>query len=235
LNSVISKEVTVLSLGEIRFKDAWEKQEKIFKQTIDTKIQNRRSENPKKTHNYLLTCSHPHVYTIGKSGDKENLLISRSEIEKRKLEYYKINRGGDITYHGPGQLVVYPIIDLENFFTDIHKYLRLLEESIILTLKDYDIDSGRVEGLTGVWVNHKKNNPKKICALGVKTSRWVSMHGLALNVSTDLEYFKNIIPCGIENKDVTSIEKEIKKKITTREVEKKVIKNLTKVFGFKIK
>ena len=161
-------------------------------------------------------------------------MIDDKEIKRRNLEYYKINRGGDITYHGPGQLVIYPIIDLENFFTDIHKYLRCLEESIILTLKEYNIESGRVEGLTGVWINHKKNNPKKICALGVKTSRWVTMHGLAFNISPELKYFKNIIPCGIENKDVTSLEKELNKKVSLEEVENKVIVNLSKVFDFKI-
>tara|TARA_Y100000992_G_scaffold50864_1_gene29997 strand:- start:2390 stop:3097 length:708 start_codon:yes stop_codon:yes gene_type:complete len=234
LNSVISKEVEVLKLGEIKFKDAWERQEEKFNSIIDTKIYNRKSKSQKKTKNYIITCSHPHVYTLGKSGNEKNLLIDNEEIERRNLEYYKINRGGDITYHGPGQLVIYPIIDLENFFTDIHKYLRYLEESIILTLKEYNIESGRVEGLTGVWVNHKKNNPKKICALGVKTSRWVTMHGLAFNISPELKYFKNIIPCGIENKDVTSLEKEFNKKVSLEEVEKKVIKNLSKVFDFKI-
>ncbi len=234
MNSVISKEVEVLKLGEIKFKDAWERQEEKFNSIIDTKIYNRKSKSQKKTKNYIITCSHPHVYTLGKSGNEKNLLIDNEEIERRNLEYYKINRGGDITYHGPGQLVIYPIIDLENFFTDIHKYLRYLEESIILTLKEYNIESGRVEGLTGVWVNHKKNNPKKICALGVKTSRWVTMHGLAFNISPELKYFKNIIPCGIENKDVTSLEKEFNKKVSLEEVEKKVIENLSKVFDFKI-
>tara|TARA_Y200000002_G_C22616601_1_gene636291 strand:- start:11 stop:718 length:708 start_codon:yes stop_codon:yes gene_type:complete len=234
LNSVISKEVEVLKLGEIKFKDAWERQEEKFNSIIDTKIYNRKSKSQKKTKNYIITCSHPHVYTLGKSGNEKNLLIDNEEIERRNLEYYKINRGGDITYHGPGQLVIYPIIDLENFFTDIHKYLRYLEESIILTLKEYNIESGRVEGLTGVWINHKKNNPKKICALGVKTSRWVTMHGLAFNISPELKYFKNIIPCGIENKDVTSLEKEFNKKVSLEEVEKKVIENLSKVFDFKI-
>ena len=234
MNSVISKEVEVLKLGRIKFKNAWEKQEEKFNSIIDTKIYNRKTKNQKKTKNYIITCSHPHVYTLGKSGNEKNLLIDDKEIKRRNLEYYKINRGGDITYHGPGQLVIYPIIDLENFFTDIHKYLRCLEESIILTLKEYNIESGRVEGLTGVWINHKKNNPKKICALGVKTSRWVTMHGLAFNISPELKYFKNIIPCGIENKDVTSLEKELNKKVSLEEVENKVIVNLSKVFDFKI-
>tara|TARA_Y100000748_G_scaffold302777_1_gene305986 strand:- start:1815 stop:2522 length:708 start_codon:yes stop_codon:yes gene_type:complete len=234
LNSVISKEVKVLKLGRIKFKDAWKRQEEKFNSIIDTKINNRKTESNKKTKNYIITCTHPHVYTLGKSGNEKNLLIDDKEIERRNLEYYKINRGGDITYHGPGQLVIYPIIDLENFFTDIHKYLRYLEESIILTLKEYGIESGRVEGLTGVWVNHKKNNPKKICALGVKTSRWVTMHGLAFNICPELKYFKNIIPCGIENKEVTSLEKEFNRKVSLEEVEIKVIANLSKVFDFKI-
>ena len=234
MNSVISKEVKVLKLGRIKFKDAWKRQEEKFNSIIDTKINNRKTESNKKTKNYIITCTHPHVYTLGKSGNEKNLLIDDKEIERRNLEYYKINRGGDITYHGPGQLVIYPIIDLENFFTDIHKYLRYLEESIILTLKEYGIESGRVEGLTGVWVNHKKNNPKKICALGVKTSRWVTMHGLAFNICPELEYFKNIIPCGIENKEVTSLEKEFNRKVSLEEVEIKVIANLSKVFDFKI-
>ena len=159
-----------------------------------------------------------------------NLLIDETQLKNNNASFYKINRGGDITYHGPGQLVVYPIIDLENFFTDIHKYLRLLEESIILTLKEYDIDSGRVEGLTGVWVDHKKNNPKKICALGVKTSRWVSMHGLALNVSTDLEYFKNIIPCGIGDKAVTSMHQELGRLVVFNEVEERLRNNISELF-----
>lgn len=234
MNSVISKEVKVLKLGRIKFKDAWKRQEEKFNSIIDTKINNRKTESNKKTKNYIITCTHPHVYTLGKSGNEKNLLIDDKEIERRNLEYYKINRGGDITYHGPGQLVIYPIIDLENFFTDIHKYLRYLEESIILTLKEYGIESGRVEGLTGVWVNHKKNNPKKICALGVKTSRWVTMHGLAFNICPELKYFKNIIPCGIQGKDVTSIDKEINYNISSDDVEKLLIKNLSNTFKFKI-
>ncbi len=234
MNNLINKKVKIIQLGHIEYQEAWNKQEKIFKKIISTKINNRKNKKTDQTENYLLSCSHPHVYTLGRSGDEENLLIDKNFIKKENLSFYKINRGGDITYHGPGQIVIYPILDLENFFTDIHKYLRLLEESVILTLKNLNIESGRVEGLTGVWVNHNSNTPKKICAMGVKSSRWVTMHGLALNVNTDLKYFQNIIPCGIQGKDVTSIDKEIKDKISLEKVEKILIKNLSKVFEFKI-
>ncbi len=234
MNKLINKEVKIIKLGHIDYKEAWDKQEKIFKKIIDTKIDNRKNKNFDKTENYILTCSHPHVYTLGRSGDQDNLLIDKNFIKKENLSFYKINRGGDITYHGPGQIVIYPILDLENFFTDIHKYLRLLEESVIVTLKELKIKAGRVDGLTGVWVNQTSDSPKKICAMGVKTSRWVTMHGLALNVNTDLKYFKNIIPCGIQGKDVTSIDKEIDYKISYDDVEKILIKNLSDIFEFKI-
>ena len=234
MNKLINKEVKIIKLGHIDYKEAWDKQEKIFKKIIDTKIDNRKNKNFDKTENYILTCSHPHVYTLGRSGDQDNLLIDKNFIKKENLSFYKINRGGDITYHGPGQIVIYPILDLENFFTDIHKYLRLLEESVIVTLKELKIKAGRVDGLTGVWVNQTSDSPKKICAMGVKTSRWVTMHGLALNVNTDLKYFKNIIPCGIQGKDVTSIDKEIDYKISYDDVEKILIKNLSEIFEFKI-
>ena len=234
MNKLINKEVKIIKLGHIDYKEAWDKQEKIFKKIIDTKIDNRKNKNFDKTENYILTCSHPHVYTLGRSGDQDNLLIDKNFIKKENLSFYKINRGGDITYHGPGQIVIYPILDLENFFTDIHKYLRLLEESVIVTLKELKIKAGIVDGLTGVWVNQTSDSPKKICAMGVKTSRWVTMHGLALNVNTDLKYFKNIIPCGIQGKDVTSIDKEIDYKISYDDVEKILIKNLSDIFKFKI-
>ena len=234
MNSIINKKVKHKSLGHIDFQVAWNRQESIFNGIIKTKIENRKRQGNVETENYLITCSHPHVYTLGKSGDENNLLIDKSIIEKEKLDYYKINRGGDITYHGPGQIVVYPILDLENFFTDIHKYLRNLEEAVILTLNDFNIKSGRVKGLTGVWVNHDSTNPKKICALGVKTSRWVTMHGLAFNVNTDLKYFENIVPCGINDKEVTSVHLETNNDITIEKVEKKLIYNLSKVFAFEI-
>ena len=191
MNSLINKKVKHTNLGHIDYQKAWAKQEDIFKKIIDVKIENRKNNSKNKTENYILTCSHPHVYTLGKSGNENNLLINNNIIKSQKLDYYKINRGGDITYHGPGQLVVYPILDLENFFTDIHKYLRFLEEAVIMTLKEFNIKSGRIKKLTGVWVDINSPNPKKICAMGVKSSRWVTMHGLALNVSTDLKYFNN--------------------------------------------
>tara|TARA_B100002051_G_scaffold233269_1_gene232403 strand:+ start:323 stop:1042 length:720 start_codon:yes stop_codon:yes gene_type:complete len=234
LNTVKNKKIKWIKLGHIDYQKAWDRQEELFKSIVQTKINNRKKNKLTETHNYIITCSHPHVYTLGRSGDENNLLIDKNIINKDKLDFYKINRGGDITYHGPGQIIVYPIIDLENFFTDIHKYLRLLEEAVILTLKEININAGRVEGLTGVWVNHKSNFPKKICAMGVKTSRWVTMHGLALNVNTKLKYFENIIPCGIQGKDVTSIEKETGEKIDIIQIEKKIINNLSKVFEFKV-
>ena len=234
MNSVINKNVKYKSLGLINYEESWRKQESIFNKIIDTKIKNRNLQKEIKTDNYILTCSHPHVYTLGKSGDEKNLLIDKNIIEKENLEFFKINRGGDITYHGPGQIVIYPILDLENFFTDIHKYLRSLEEAVILTLKEYNIESGRIKDYTGVWIDIKSDNPRKICALGVKTSRWVTMHGLALNVNTDLNFFKNIIPCGINDKEVTSISKEIGQDIKIKDVEKKLLNNLSKVFEFKV-
>ena len=234
MNSVINKNVKYKSLGLINYKESWKKQESIFNKIIDTKIKNRNLQKEIKTDNYLLSCSHPHVYTLGKSGNEKNLLIDKNIIEKENLEFFKINRGGDITYHGPGQIVIYPILDLENFFTDIHKYLRSLEEAVILTLKEYNIESGRIKNYTGVWIDIESDTPRKICALGVKTSRWVTMHGLALNVNTDLNFFKNIIPCGINDKEVTSISKEVGQVIKIKDVEKKLLNNLSKVFEFKI-
>ena len=232
MNNKINKIVKFIKLGYIDYKEAWDQQEEIFNSIIETKINNRKTGENNTTENYILSCSHPHVYTLGRSGDETNLLIDKEFVKKENLGFYKINRGGDITYHGPGQIVIYPIIDLENFFTDIHKYLRSLEEAVILTLKDLSIKSGRVKGLTGVWVNHHSKSPKKICAMGVKTSRWVTMHGLALNVNTELKYFENIIPCGIQGKDVTSIEKEIGKKFDMEVLEKNLLRNLSKVFEF---
>ena len=234
MNSVINKNVKYKSLGLINYEESWKKQESIFNKIIDTKIKNRNLQKEIKTDNYILSCSHPHVYTLGKSGDEKNLLIDENIIEKKNLEFFKINRGGDITYHGPGQIVIYPILDLENFFTDIHKYLRSLEEAVILTLKEYNIESGRIKNYTGVWIDIESDTPRKICALGVKTSRWVTMHGLALNVNTDLNFFKNIIPCGINDKEVTSISKEVGQVIKIKDVEKKLLNNLSKVFEFKI-
>jgi len=175
------------------------------------------------------------VYTLGKSGKEENLLLDENGLKKEGAIFYKINRGGDITYHGPGQLVVYPILDLDNFFTDIHKYLRFLEEAVIQTLAEYDVMAGRIKGLTGVWIDYDGGqNPRKICAFGVKSSRWITMHGLALNVNVDIQYFNNIIPCGIEDKDVTSLHLEVGKEIPNTEVEEKLKKNLIKIFDMRL-
>lgn len=220
MNYLINKSVNFQHLGLIDYQQAWEFQTELFEKVVSTKISNRKlaQEEQVMTENHLLFCEHPHVYTLGKSGEKEHLLLDEKELKEKDATYYKINRGGDITYHGPGQIVGYPILDLENFFTDIHKYLRLLEEAIILTLKDFEIDSGRIDGLTGVWIDYEKQvSPRKICALGVKSSRWITMHGFAFNVNTKLDYFGNIIPCGIDDKAVTSIEKELG---TTQDIRK---------------
>ena len=203
-----NKKVEFIDLGLIGYQEAWDYQEAQFKKIVDMKIANRDAEQKKATPNFLIFCQHPHVYTLGKSGKVENLLLDEEGLQQKEAKFYKINRGGDITYHGPGQLVGYPIIDLDNFFSDIHKYMRLLEEAVILTCADYGISAGRIEGLTGVWID-KDNNPRKICALGVKASRWVTMHGFAFNVNTDLNYFNNIIPCGIDDKAVCSLESEL--------------------------
>ena len=232
-----NKEVIFRNLGTIDYKEAWDYQEKLFREVIDVKLENRKSpeEQQKETTNYLLFCEHPHVYTLGKSGNEENLLLNDEGLKQKEATYYKINRGGDITYHGPGQLVGYPIIDLDNFFTDIHKYLRDLEEAIILTLQDYGLTAGRIEGSTGVWLDHvEKINPRKICAIGVKTSRWVTMHGFALNVNANLDYFNNIIPCGITDKSVTSLDKELNKNMDMDEVANRVKKHLADIFGFSL-
>ena len=205
-------------LGLIDYKEAWDYQEKLFKETVDQKIRIRKGESSEATQNYLLVCEHPHVYTLGKSGEKSNLLLDQSGLEKHDARYYEINRGGDITYHGPGQLVVYPIFDLDHFFSDIHKYLRYLEEAVIQTLKEYGIESGRIDGLTGVWIGIDSEHPRKSCALGVKSSRWVTMHGIGFNVNSDLSYFSHIVPCGIDDKDVTSMERELERKLNIDEV-----------------
>ena len=235
MNTVQNKKVYFQDLGLKDYKEVWDYQEKLFEKVISVKLQNRdlTESEQKETVNYLLFCQHPHVYTLGKSGDEKNLLLNEEGLKQKNATYYKINRGGDITYHGPGQLVGYPIIDLDNFFTDIHKYLRLLEESIILTLREYDIEAGRIEGMTGVWLDHiEKRNPRKICAIGVKTSRWVTMHGFAFNINAHLDYFNNIIPCGISDKAVTSLDKELGKTMDFQEVSDRVKGHLKEVFGF---
>ena len=227
----MNKKIQLQDLGRKDYKETWEYQEELFKDIVDLKIKNRREELDLETPNYLLFVEHPHVYTLGKSGDFENLLLNEKQLEAKGATFYKINRGGDITYHGPGQIVGYPILDLENFFTDIHKYLRFLEESIILTLEEYGLKCGRSEGETGVWLDVGTPFARKICALGVRASRWVTMHGFALNVNVDLGYFDNIIPCGIRGKGVTSLNVELGvEKVDEAEVKAKILKHLTNLF-----
>lgn len=224
--------VVVQNLGLIDYKQAWDYQEEVLQSIVKVKTQNR--QEPQQviaTKNYFLFCEHPHVYTLGKSGHGEYLLIDDERLKQINATYYKINRGGDITYHGPGQLVGYPILDLDNFFTDIHKYLRFLEEVIIQTLAEYGIVAGRYTGYTGVWLD--ADNPlkaRKICAMGVRCSRWVTMHGFALNVNTNLAYFDYIVPCGISDKQVTSLEKELGRAISLEEVEQKILHHFEKIF-----
>ncbi len=219
-------------LGLIDYKEAWDYQENLFKKTIDLKIRIRNGETDLETTNYLLFCQHPHVYTLGKSGSESNLLLNESDLVEKEASYYKINRGGDITYHGPGQLVAYPIFDLDQFFTDIHKYMRYLEEAVILTLKDFGITGGRVNGLTGVWIEGDTPRARKICAMGVKSSRWVTMHGIGFNVNSDLTYFSHIIPCGIDDKSVTSMQQELGKPLNMDEVSSVLKEKLAHLFGY---
>lgn len=226
----MNKSVFFEDLGIIDYKKAWEYQEFLFNDIIAKKMKNRKIQPSVATKNYLLFCEHSHVYTLGKSGKIKNLLIGDKYLKKRGIDFYKINRGGDITYHGPGQIVGYPILDLDNFFTDIHKYLRFLEEAVILTLKEYNLSGERSKGETGVWLDAGTLKARKICAIGVKSSRWVTMHGFALNVNCDLSYFSNIIPCGIIGKNVTSMKKELKKEIPLIEVKSKLKKHLIKLF-----
>jgi lipoyl(octanoyl) transferase len=231
-----NKQVNVQHLGLIDYAQAWDYQEKIFSETVQTKITNRRQpDQPQTTQNYLLFCQHPPVYTLGKSGQEDHLLLSTKELTEKGIQYYPINRGGDITFHGPGQIVGYPILDLDHFFTDIHRYLRTLEEAVILTLADYGIDAGRIPGLTGVWIDYQQQkDPRKICAMGVKSSRWVTMHGFALNVNTDLRYFEYIVPCGIKDKAVTSLEKELGAQQDLEEVTLRLLHHLSNLFAMEV-
>lgn len=227
----MNKHIVLQDLGNKDYKETWDYQEELFKGILDTKIKNRREEANLATPNYFLFVEHPHVYTLGKSGDVSNLLLNESQLTEKGATFYKINRGGDITYHGPGQIVGYPILDLENFFTDIHKYLRLLEEMIILTLAEYGLKVERSDGETGVWLDVGTPFARKICAMGVRASRWVTMHGFALNVNADLGYFDNIIPCGIRGKAVTSLNVELgKKHIDEAEVKQKLLKHFKVLF-----
>src|SRR5690554_5631000 len=237
VNQITNKKVKFIDLGVKDYKEAWDYQEDLFAQSVAMKIANRNSPPEKQTatNNYLLFVEHPHVYTLGKSGQASHLLLNEEGLKSKNANFYKINRGGDITYHGPGQLVGYPILDLENFFTDIHKYLRLLEEAMILTLAEYGIEAGRIEGLTGVWLDHiQRRNPRKICALGVKTSRWITMHGFAFNVNSDIDYFGNIVPCGIPDKAVTSLHLELGRKIDEVEAKEKVKRHIVGLFEMEL-
>jgi lipoyl(octanoyl) transferase len=237
MNHIINKKVEFQHWGLIDYQEAWDRQEEIFAKTVAMKIENRKVEEvaQQPTPNYLVFLEHPHVYTLGKSGKPEHLLLDEKGLAKHQATYYKINRGGDITYHGPGQIVGYPIIDLENFFTDIHLYLRQLEEAIILTLAEYGIAAGRIDGLTGVWIDHiEQQNPRKICAMGVKSSRWVTMHGFAFNINTDLSYFGHIIPCGIDDKAVTSLQAELGRKVDISEVESILKGHIARLFEMEL-
>ena len=218
----MNKQVGFEDLGFRDYREVWDYQEQRFQEILDIKIQNRRQGRMDSTPNYFLFVEHPHVYTLGKSGDMNNLLVSEGQLTERGAQFYRINRGGDITYHGPGQVVGYPILDLDNFFTDIHKYLRLLEEMIILTLSEYGLRGERSKGETGVWLDVGKPRARKICAMGVRASRWVTMHGFALNVNTDLSYFDLMIPCGIRGKGVTSLNSELGRHIPMGEVKEKL-------------
>ena len=227
----MNKQIQLEDLGNRDYKEVWDYQEALFKSILDLKIKNRREETNHPTPNYFLFVEHPHVYTLGKSGDISNLLISEEQLAAKKATFYKINRGGDITYHGPGQIVGYPILDLENFFTDIHKYLRLLEEMIILTLADYGIKAERSPGETGVWLDVGTPFARKICAMGVRASRWVTMHGFAFNVNANLGYFDNIVPCGIKEKAVTSLNVELgKAQVDEAEVKQKLLQHFKVLF-----
>jgi lipoyl(octanoyl) transferase len=227
----MNKQIKLQDLGFKDYKATWEYQEALFQEILAIKIKNRREETNIETPNYFLYVEHPHVYTLGKSGDLSNLLLSEKQLQEKDATFYKINRGGDITYHGPGQIVGYPIIDLENFFTDIHQYLRFLEEAIILTLAEYGLQSGRSKGETGVWLGVGTPFARKICAMGVRASRWVTMHGFALNVNVNLGYFDHIIPCGIKGKAVTSLHVELGvDKIDQEEVKEKILKHFLILF-----
>lgn len=238
-----NKQVSFRDWGLIDYKEAWDKQEALFSDTVNLKIEirNRQSategdeyNEDTQTPNYLIFCEHPHVFTLGKSGKPEHLLLDENGLKEKEASYYPINRGGDITYHGPGQIVCYPILDLDNFFTDIHLYLRTLEEAVILTLADFGLNAGRYPGYTGVWFDADNENARKICALGVRCSRWVTMHGLAFNINPDLDYFKNIVPCGIDDKEVTSLQKELGHEVDINKVKKILKQHISVLFGMEI-
>jgi len=239
-----NKQVFFQDWGLTDYKEAWDRQEALFGQTVDlkTKIRNRKitsegdeySEEDELTPNYLVFCEHPHVYTLGKSGKPEHLLLDEKGLKEKNAVFYPINRGGDITYHGPGQIVGYPILDLDNFFTDIHLYLRTLEEAVILTMAQYGLKGERYPGYTGVWLDPDNENARKICALGVRCSRWVTMHGFAFNVNTDLDYFNNIVPCGIDDKAVTSMQKELGEKADIEGIKKNLKHHISVLFDMEL-
>lgn len=242
--SMKNKTVAFQDWGLIDYQEAWDKQEAIFSHTVSQKIRLRNQQlavaagdlppEDESTPNYLIFCEHPHVYTLGKSGKPEHLLLDEQGLTAKQATYYRINRGGDITYHGPGQVVGYPILDLDNFFTDIHLYLRTLEEAVILTLADYGLKAGRYPGYTGVWFDADSEHARKICALGVRCSRWVTMHGFAFNVNVELDYFKNIVPCGIDDKAVTSLEAELGYEVDIAEVKELLKKHIATLFGMEL-
>lgn len=230
---VQNKSLQTKGLHFIPYEEALSLQKELFQTSVDQKIANRKLPESQQiqTQNHLLFCEHPPTYTLGKSGDQSHLLINNQTLKNKGATFHKIGRGGDITFHGPGQITGYPILDLDHFFTDIHKYLRFLEEMIILTLADYGIESGRIDGLTGVWIDHiEQKRPRKICAMGIKCSRWVTMHGFALNVNTDLSYFDYIVPCGIVGKEVTSIQKELKQEVNMQEVAERLLHHFSSLF-----
>ena len=226
----MNKKITLIDWGLKDYKEAWEEQERLFQAIIDQKTENRRVESPSPTPNYLIFVEHPHVLTLGKSGVMEHLLMSEEFLKQKHISFYKVNRGGDITYHGLGQVVGYPILDLDNFFPDIHRYLRSLEEVIILTLADYGLKGERSQGETGVWLDVGTPKARKICAMGVRASRWVTMHGFALNVNTDLNYFNYIVPCGIADKAVASLQTELGREIPLEEVKQHITRHFLEVF-----
>ena len=234
----MNKKAQFIHLGLIDYKKAWDFQLDVFNKILSVKTENRTNPagDQKPTDNFVIFCEHPHVFTLGKSGDEKNLLIGKEDLNSIGASYYHINRGGDITYHGPGQIVGYPIIDMENFFTDIHKYMRAMEEAVIQTLAEYGVAAGRIPGLTGVWIGSEDTgDARKICALGVKTSRWVTMHGFALNINTNLQYFDYIVPCGIPEKSVTSLERELGRKLPMLEVEGVLKEKIRAQFGMEWK
>lgn len=230
----MNKKVFFEDWGAVDYQEAWERQEQLFTEVVQQKTNNRINGTQLPTTNHLIFVEHPHVYTLGKSGKAENLLLDEHGLQAKQATYYKINRGGDITYHGPGQLVGYPILDLDNFFTDIHLYMRTIEAAVMLTLADYGISAGRYPGYTGVWLDADNGQARKICAIGVRASRWVTMHGFAFNINTDLSYFGNIVPCGIDDKDVTSLQRELGHEMDMNEVKEKLKKHFASLFGMEL-